>query len=140
MLLGSAAPLQSSLEEIFEMNKKNSVFQLIDNLLQEGKLDETSINASMWLQIKALAEVNSEEPTLLMADQGGFLCPSNKDFDHQTLIRKRGGLVSQNIKGRSRFSGKQILMPVKNKTNDLMAFYYRNNLGKRVTRMLRNAL
>ena len=70
-----------------------------------------------------------------MAASGGFYYPGNTSyFDEKTIIRSRGGLVSQTIKGRPQFSGKPIIMPAKNKYGDMRLL--KTNLGKKITKFV----
>jgi hypothetical protein len=111
-------------------------FEFIDELIEHGWLPSGSIGAGFLQQIKTLCEMANERPKILMAAAGGFIYPGNfADFDEETIIRSRGGLVSQTIKGRPKYAGVPIIMPVKNQYGE-MRFYFKTNLGKKVIKFI----
>lgn len=136
MLLGQVFKIPNGLEEEFTKNLNRSAFEFIDELIELERLPSGAIGPGFLNQIKTLCKMANENPKILMAAAGGFIYPGNiADFDEVTIIRSRGGLVSQTIKGRAQYAGVPIIMPVKNQYGD-MRFYFKTNLGKKVTKFI----
>ena len=136
ILIGQVCKMPEGIEQVFSDNLHRPAFDLLEELLQNGLLPPEAIGPGFLIQIKALCEKVGESPELVMAASGGFYYPGNTSyFDEKTIIRSRGGLVSQTIKGRSQFSGKPIIMPAKNKYGE-MRFYFKTNLGKKITKFV----
>lgn len=136
ILLGSVFKIPEGIEEEFIINQHRAPFEFIEHLLESGRLPSEAIGAGFLFQIKALCELAKETPKIVMAATEGFYYPKNtSDFDEKTIIRARGGLVASVIKGRSEYSGRPIIMPVKNKMGE-MRFYFKTNLGKKITKFI----
>ena len=136
ILLGSIFKIPKGLEEEFTRNQHRPPFKFLEELLESGRLPSSAIGSGFLFQIKTLCEMANETPKIVMSASEGFYYPKNtSDFDEKTIIRKRGGLVASVIKGRPEFTGRPIIMPVKNKFGE-MRFYFKTNLGKKITKFV----
>lgn len=136
MLLGQVFKMPNEIEKIFTENLKRPAFEFIEELIEKKSLPPEAIGSGFLYQIKTLCEMANESPKIVMAAGGGFIHPGTTSyFDEKTIIRSRGGLVAQTIKGRPQYFGVPIIMPVKNKYGE-MRFYFKTNLGKKVTKFI----
>lgn len=136
MLLGQVFKMPNGIEKKFAENLIRPAFEFIEELIESKYMPSEAIGSGFLYQIKALCEMANEEPKIVMAAGGGFIHPATTSyFDEKTIIRSRGGLVAQTIKGRQQYFGVPIIMPVKNKYGQ-MRFYFKTNLGKKVTKFI----
>ena len=134
--IGQKFSMQPGTEKAFSEGLGGPTFQFLKHAIHQNLIPPEGLNLAMMKHLEDLSEISGEDPVLLMAADGGFVHPYRyKDFDEDTIIRKRGGLIPATIEGRPQFLGKSIIMPVKNKYNE-MRFYFKNNLGRRVIKFV----
>ena len=128
--------MHPGVERLFSEGLAEPIFEFLKLAIHQNLIPPEGLNLAMLKHLEDLSEISGEEPVLLMAADGGFVHPHRyKDFDEDTIIRKRGGLIPATIEGRPQFLGKSIIMPVKNKYDE-MRFYFKNNLGRRVIKFV----
>lgn len=128
MLIGEVANIPKGLEVVLRTTKLKT-FDLIEKLMKEPSFPKKLIDENLLVHVKTMCKLSKNEPRIFLDQNRGIFCPGDKDFDETTITRKRGGLVSQSIHNREAYSGRAILMPVKNRHGQ-MRFYFKFNFGK----------
>jgi hypothetical protein len=136
--IGEIVDMPNNIEVLFSSyNKRQSLIEFIEKLISDNILSSKIVSRGFFDVIKQVSRRHGEEPILLLSTYDQFIYPGNyKDFNESTLRRDRAGLIAATIKGRDEFSGKQIIMPVKNKDNQ-MRLFYKNNLGYKVLKFMK---
>lgn len=135
---GSVFTMPVGLEEMFSASRNRKPLDFISDLKDEGKIPNAAFNDGMHAIIKDVANSDQSDVIIYMDASDEFLYPAKySDFVEETITRKRGGLVAATVSNRPEFDNKAIILPVKNKFGE-MCFYYKNNLGKKVIKNIRN--
>ena len=124
--------------DYFAANISGKPLDLIDELKNSGTIPRSAFNDGVFSIIKDVANSDQSDVVIYLDASHEFLYPAKySDFVEETITRKRGGLVAATVSNRPEYDNKAIILPVKNKHGE-MCFYYKNNLGKKVVKHIRN--
>ncbi len=131
---GEIFKLNAEIEQRFD-TKAMRPLDLIASLIKEGVLPDDSFQTPAIDVIKGLCDSDQSDVKICLQENGEFVEPKGKTFDTETLMRPRGGLVSQIIHDRPQFSGKHIILPVKNSKGEAR-LYFKTVSGKKILQHL----
>ena len=135
---GTVFKMPQGIEKMFSGARNERPLDFIGSLKKRGIIPEAAFNDGLHAIIQDVADFDQSDVVVYLDANDEFLYPSKyTDFVEETITRGRGGLVAATVSNRPDYDNKAIILPVKNKFGE-MCFYYKNNLGKKVVKNIRN--